>query len=219
MALVRRPGFRSSWATGVGGHARFLRLESARALMVTTGDEVANLQCALLARERAPDLPVVLRLFDHDLAARFERAAGIHLSRGVSSLAAPAFVGAILGRRATAVLPIGRQVPQIVGLVAEQATDVATLERDCQARVLALPGVEFPEHAARVEAGDELLVIGTGRGLAELERRATGRRSRRRAEPCPPRPPSSSRRGRGRGRERGARSGALPDRVGLLGTR
>jgi Trk K+ transport system NAD-binding subunit len=149
-----------------------LRLESARALMVMTGDEVANLQCALLARERAPDLRVVLRLFDHDLAARVERAAGIHLSRGVSSLAAPAFVGAILGRRATAVLPIGRQVLQIVGLVAEQATDVATLERDCQARVLALPGVEFPEPGARVEAGDELMVIGTGHGLAELERRA-----------------------------------------------
>jgi hypothetical protein len=70
------------------------------------------------------------------------------------------------------VLPIGRQVLQIVGLVAEQATDVATLERDCQARVLALPGVEFPEPTARVEAGDELMVIGTGRGLAELERRA-----------------------------------------------
>ena len=73
-----------------------LRLESARALIVMTGDEVANLQCALLARERVPDLRVVLRLSDHDLAARVERAAGIHLSRGVSSLAAPAFAAAIL---------------------------------------------------------------------------------------------------------------------------
>ena len=149
-----------------------LRLESARALMVMTGDEVVNLQCALLARERAPKLRVVLRLFDHDLAARVERAAGIHLSRGVGSLAAPAFAGAILGRRSTAVLPIGRQVLQIVGLIAERATDVATLEGDCQARVLALPGVEFPKPATRVEPGDELLVIGTGRGLAEVEQRA-----------------------------------------------
>jgi Trk K+ transport system NAD-binding subunit len=173
MALVRRARIPVVLGDlGSEDTLALLRLESARALMVMTGDEVANLQCALLARERAPDLRVVLRLFDHDLAARVERAAGIHLSRGVSSLAAPAFVGAILGRRATAVLPIGRQVLQIVGLVAEQATDVATLERDCQARVLALPGVEFPEPGARVEAGDELMVIGTGRGLAELERRA-----------------------------------------------
>jgi voltage-gated potassium channel Kch len=172
MALVRRARIPVVLGDlGSEDTLALLRLESARALMVMTGDEVANLQCALLARERAPDLRVVLRL-DHDLAARVERAAGIHLSRGVSSLAAPAFAGAILGRRATAVLPIGRQVLQIVGLVAEQATDVATLERDCQARVLALPGVEFPEPGARVEAGDELMVIGTGRGLAELERRA-----------------------------------------------
>ena len=148
-----------------------LRLDSARALIVMTGDEVANLQCALLARERAPDLRVVLRLSDHDLAARVERAAGIHLSRGVSSLAAPAFAAALLGRRAAAVLPIGREVLQIVTLTAELQTDIAGLERDCHARVLAVPGKEFPEPGVRVAPGDELMVIGTGEGLAELERR------------------------------------------------
>ena len=149
-----------------------LRLESARALIVMTGDEVANLQCALLARERAPDLRVVLRLFDHDLAARVERAAGIHLSRGVSSLAAPAFVAGILGRQAAAVLPIGREVLQIVSLTAERRNDVVSLERGCEARVLAVPGHEFPEPGVRVDPGDELMVVGTGQGLAELERRA-----------------------------------------------
>jgi Trk K+ transport system NAD-binding subunit len=173
MALVRR--HRIPVVVGDLGSEEtlaLLRLESARALMVMTGDEVVNLQCALLARERAPDLRVVLRLADYDLAAQVERAAGIHLSRGVSSLAAPAFAAAILGRQATAVLPIGRQVLQIVSFVAERATDVATLERGCEARVLAVPGVEFPAPGVRVEAGDELMVIGTSQGLAELERRA-----------------------------------------------
>ena len=149
-----------------------LRLESARALIVMTGDEVTNLQCALLARERVPDLRVVLRLSDHDLAARVERAAGIHLSRGVSSLAAPAFAAAILGRRAAAVLPIGREVLQIVTLTVERDTEIASLERDCEARVLAAPGKEFPGPGVRVTPGDDLMVVGTGQGLAELERRA-----------------------------------------------
>lgn len=173
LALVRRHripvvlGDLASDETLVG-----LRLEAARALIVMTGDEVANLQCALLARERAPDLRVVLRLFDHDLAARVERAAGINLSRGVSSLAAPAFAAAILGRRATAVLPIGREVLQIVSLTAELDTDVAGLERGCEARVLAVPGAEFPEPGVLVSPGDELMLIGTSEGLAELERRA-----------------------------------------------
>ena len=148
-----------------------LRLQSARALMAMTDDEVANLQCALLARSRVPHLRVVLRLADPDLATRVERASGLDLSRGVSTLASPAFVAAILGHRATAVLPIGREVMQIVGLTAERSTDVQSLERGCDARVLEVNGIEFPVLDARVVPGDEVLVVGTGQGLAELERR------------------------------------------------
>jgi Trk K+ transport system NAD-binding subunit len=173
MALVRR--HRIPIVVGDPGSPAtldLLRLESARALMVMTGDEMANLQCAMLARERMAGLRIVLRLADHDLAMRVERASDIQLSRSVSALAAPAFVSAILGRRATAVLPIGREVMQVVALTAELATDVGSLQRDCEARVLAVPGKEFPEPAVRVAAGDELMAIGTGRGLAELERRA-----------------------------------------------
>lgn len=152
-----------------------LRLELARALVAMTTDDMANLQCALLAHARAPRLRVVLRQFDHDLATRVERATGIHLSRSVSSLAAPAFVAAIFGRWAASVLPIGVEVLQIVDLTAEQPTDVRTLEDACQARVLAVNGTAFPEPHVRVAPGDEVRVVGTGRGLAELERRVAGR--------------------------------------------
>jgi len=111
-----------------------LRLNSARALLAVTKDDMANLQCALLAQARAPGLRVVLRLFDPDLAARVERTTGIDLSRSVSALAAPAFVAAIFGRKPEAVLPIGTEVLQIVDLRAEKESDVGTLENRCQAR-------------------------------------------------------------------------------------
>ena len=150
-----------------------LRLGSARALMAMTNDDLANLQCALLARARAPQLRVVLRLFDHDLAERVQRATNIHLSRSVSALAAPAFTAAILGRRATAVLPVGSEMVQIAALTAERSTDIRTLERGCHARVLAVAGAAFPDVDARVAPGDELVTVGTSRGLAELERRVT----------------------------------------------
>jgi len=148
-----------------------LRLESARALMAMTNDDMANLQCALLARARVSRLRVVLRLFDHDLAARVERATGIHLSRSVSALAAPAFVAAIFGRRAAAVLPIGAEVLQISDLTAGRPSDVKTLESACQARVLAVNGTAFPAENVPVTPGDEVRVVGTGRGVADLERR------------------------------------------------
>ena len=145
-----------------------LRLGSARALLAVTKDDMANLQCALLAQARAPDLRVVLRLFDPDLAARVERTTGIYLSRSVSALAAPAFVAAIFGRKPEAVLPIGTEVLQIVDLRVEKESDVGTLEDRCQARVLAVGAIPFPVPELKVSAGDEMRVVGTNRGLMEL---------------------------------------------------
>jgi Trk K+ transport system NAD-binding subunit len=145
-----------------------LRLGSARALLAVTKDDMANLQCALLARARAPGLRVVLRMFDPDLAARVERTTGIYLSRSVSALAAPAFVAAIFGRRTVAVLPVGAEVLQIVDLTVERKTDVRTLEETCQARVMAVGEVAFPVLELEVTPGDEMRVVGTSRGLVEL---------------------------------------------------
>jgi Trk K+ transport system NAD-binding subunit len=147
-----------------------LRLKSARALLAVTKDDMANLQCALLAQARAPGLRVVLRLFDPDLAARVERTTGIYLSRSVSALAAPAFVAAIFGRKPEAVLPIGTEVLQIVDLSVERESDVGTLEDRCQARVLAVGAIAFPVPELTVSPGDEVRVVGTNRGLMELAR-------------------------------------------------
>ena len=145
-----------------------LRLGSARALLAVTKDDMANLQCALLARARAPGLRVVLRMFDPDLAARVERTTGIYLSRSVSALAAPAFVAAIFGRRTEAVLPVGAEVLQIVDLTAERKIDVRTLEETCQARVMAVGATPFPVLDLEVAPGDKMRVVGTSRGLVEL---------------------------------------------------
>ena len=145
-----------------------LRLGSARALLAVTKDDMANLQCALLARARAPGLRVVLRMFDPDLAARVERTTGIYLSRSVSALAAPAFVAAIFGRRTEAVLPVGAEVLQIVDLTAERTIDVRTLEKTCQARVMAVGATPFPVLDLEVAPGDKMRVVGTSRGLVEL---------------------------------------------------
>ncbi len=149
-----------------------LRLESARALMAMTTDDVANLQCALLARTRAKDLRVVLRLSDPDLAARVERSVGIALSRSPYALAAPAFTAAILGRRIETVIPVGAGVMQIAGVTAERSTDVRTLESACEAQILAVDDTAFPGDDHAVRPGADVLAVGTGRGLAELERLA-----------------------------------------------
>lgn len=68
----------------------------ADAVIPCTDDELANLDIALDARELNPDIKVVMRLFDPDLAQRIERGFGIHTAFSVSALAAPTIAAATM---------------------------------------------------------------------------------------------------------------------------
>lgn len=69
-------------------------LERASAIVCCTQDDLTNLDIALDAREVNPEIKVVLRMFDADLAAKIERGFGIHTAFSASALAAPAFAAA-----------------------------------------------------------------------------------------------------------------------------
>ena len=71
-----------------------LQVQRARSVVVVTSSDIVNLETALNVQALKPEARVVLRLFDPDLAARVERAFGIHISRSPSALAAPAFAAA-----------------------------------------------------------------------------------------------------------------------------
>jgi Trk K+ transport system NAD-binding subunit len=152
-----------------------LRLQTARALIAMTPDDFVNLQCALLARERAPRLRVVLRLFDTDLARRVERTTG-YLSRSVAALAAPAFAAALLGHRAAAVVPVGQEVMRLVWMKTGCVADIRSLEVGCEARVQAVDAARFPGRDEPIPSGTDVLVVGTRVGLAQVEPRLTGGR-------------------------------------------
>jgi Trk K+ transport system NAD-binding subunit len=72
-------------------------LGRAKALIAATDSDLVNVTIALHARQTAPDVPVVVRLFDQDLAAHLRAALGIRQGYSASALAAPAFVAAALG--------------------------------------------------------------------------------------------------------------------------
>lgn len=92
------------------------RIGAGRALMALTSDDTTNLEAALYAREAAPALRVVMRLFDDDFATTVYRALrdsypeATTRSRSVSTLAAPAFAGAMMGRQILGAIPVERQV-------------------------------------------------------------------------------------------------------------
>ncbi|MGA9348280.1 MAG: TrkA family potassium uptake protein [Anaerolineae bacterium] len=66
----------------------------ARALIPCTEDDLTNLAVALDARELKPEIRVVMRMFDAELARKVERGFGIHTAFSTSALAAPAFAAA-----------------------------------------------------------------------------------------------------------------------------
>ncbi len=147
-----------------------LHIPSARCLMVVTDDDAANLAAALAARTLAPDIRVVLRLFDHDLAARVETAFAIHVSRSVSSLAAPAFAAALSDRQALATIAVGAQALTVAEFAAPVGRTVTELEQAAagEARVLALGERWAPDARARSAAGETLVAVGSPTGLAAL---------------------------------------------------
>ncbi|MBK8984963.1 MAG: NAD-binding protein [Chloroflexi bacterium] len=71
-------------------------IQRADAIIPCTDNELANLDIALDAREINPNIKVVLRMFDSDLARRVEKGFGIHTAFSGSALAAPIFAAAAM---------------------------------------------------------------------------------------------------------------------------
>ena len=157
---------------------RALSIATARCIVVATDDDMTNLETALNARAFRPELRVVLRLFEPDLAARVERTFNMPISRSVSALAAPSFAAAAMGREVVATLGLGRVVLIAAytrvdaGSRAEGAT-VSDLEDGVEGRVL-FAGRGEGEKVARPStdevlcAGQELLVVATRHGLSQI---------------------------------------------------
>jgi Trk K+ transport system NAD-binding subunit len=154
-------------------------VKDCRALLVLSTDDVTNLQTALIGRSLKPDLRVVLRLFEGDLAERMQRALEYAVSRSVSYLAAPEFAAAMMEREVIRTIPVGRhvllvaEVPVGKGAPLDGAR-VRAAGRTGDVRVIALtrfgePGAIWsPVPTQRVNAGDRLAVVARRDGLSWL---------------------------------------------------
>jgi Trk K+ transport system NAD-binding subunit len=145
-----------------------LHVERARSVVVVTSSDIVNLETALNVQALHPGVRVVQRLFDPDLAARVERAFGIHISRSPSALAAPAFAAAAAGEHVLATIAVGAAVLAVVRLRVEpgsraEARTVAELEAAAGSRVLLLDdghGPSWrPDGASLLAGGADLVAV------------------------------------------------------------
>jgi Trk K+ transport system NAD-binding subunit len=68
-----------------------LNVRAAKSIILATNDDLANLEMALDARKLKPDIRVVIRMFDQELADKLRDSLDMKLTFSASALAAPLF--------------------------------------------------------------------------------------------------------------------------------
>jgi Trk K+ transport system NAD-binding subunit len=74
-------------------------VKKARAIIVATDNDIVNIETALSARELAPTIRTVIRLFDQKLAQKVEKLVEIDAAFSTSELAAPVLAASALSKR------------------------------------------------------------------------------------------------------------------------
>jgi len=154
-------------------------IDTSQALVSVTDSDIVNLETALHARALAPELRLVLRLSDDDLAERVQKTVGNTISRSVPYLAAPAFAAAMLDHQVLRTIPVGRHVLLIadVGVSAGSSlsgTPVQRVFRPGAVRVIAVrpagtSRVDWaPEPGYLIGPQDRIYVLATRTGLSDV---------------------------------------------------
>jgi len=164
-----------------------VNLGGAAAVAVLTSDDLANLETGLAVRDqlgpRWAEVPVVLRLFDRQLARTVQRNFGFGNVQSTSDLAAPWFVGAVLGLDVEGTFYVGRRamlVGQLSVAPGGGLDGLAMSELSARTRVVAIAradrggGLEHaPRRDTKLRAGDRAWLIGPYEELLIVLRRDT----------------------------------------------
>jgi Trk K+ transport system NAD-binding subunit len=150
-------------------------LERAYAVAAVAGDDLANLQIGLAARERRKDVHLVLRVFSDVLAERLGTLFGFNTAYSTSALAAPTLAAAAVLPEVEYAFDVGERLVAAETVVAAgplAGCTVGELRERSGVLVVALRRVggrlQLPPHDTGVEPGDELVILGDVRDLARL---------------------------------------------------
>ena len=165
-----------------------VNLGGAAAVAVLTSDDLANLETGLAVKDhlgqRWAEVPVVLRLFDRELASTVERNFGFGNVQSTSDLAAPWFVGAVLGLSIEGTFYVGRRAMLVGRLEVAPGgglDGLAMNELSARTRVVAIDRADrdgevehAPRRDTRLRAGDRAWLIGPYEELLTVLRRDSG---------------------------------------------
>jgi voltage-gated potassium channel len=146
----------------------------AKAVILATDDDLANLDAALTAREIRPDVRVVLRLFDDTLARKVAGAFNLP-AISTSQVSAPAFVAAATGRSVLHSFQIENETIHVADLrvLRLAGRTGAQIQKDFGASVVMHKSIRGgtlgPDPARALEAGDTLVLAAPPSNVRALE--------------------------------------------------
>lgn len=152
-------------------------IERAAAIIPCTEDELTNLDIALDARDIKPDIKVVLRMFDPDLARRVEKGFGIHTALSTSAIAAPVFAASALDLNVKSSFYVGDKLLNLSELVIQPRSllrdwTVERLEREMDLNVVSYTDGDLvdlhPMPERVLTQGVQILVLTTLETLRQL---------------------------------------------------
>jgi len=146
----------------------------ARGLIASINDDLKNIEIALTARRRHPELPTVMRIFNRELDVNLERRFGRNSAFSSSALAAPTFAAAAVSREIVHVISLPEGLLGLSELtIAGESTAsgfARALEERHRVRVIRHRDMAGRERRrgfmSKLETGDLALLLGT---LASLE--------------------------------------------------
>lgn len=147
-------------------------LAEATAVAILTSNDLVNVETGIVIRERLGPrwerVPVVLRVFDRELADGVESGFGFQHVRSTAALAAPWFVGAALGLDVLGTFYVDR-TPFVVGALTVAPggglDGLAMVELSERARVVAIRRADGqvelpPRRGTTFAAGDQAFLVG-----------------------------------------------------------
>lgn len=153
-------------------------VERATAVIICTNNEITNLEVGIDSRRMNPNIRVVMRMYEQQVARKISEALMIDAAFSSSTLAAPVVAAMALKCQVLSTICIANEnyVAAEVTIGAQSVLDGQSLlevERSSQARVLALtpanaPTQSPPENSAAFCAGDVVVVHIAATGLSKF---------------------------------------------------
>lgn len=155
-----------------------LNIPEARAVIIATNDDLANLEIAMDVRELRSDVAIVMRLFDQRLASKVRASLGVEISFSTSQLAAPLFASAALDRAVVGTHRVGKELLVVVeltvragGKLAGATVGLLSQTHDLTVVARRAQGGEWspqPKPGTKLDVGDSLQILVNSRRLTEI---------------------------------------------------